>query len=48
MNGQVISQQTVQQAAYRLTVNMNNNVAGVMVVQLNDNAGWNEVKKIVF
>lgn len=48
MNGQVISQQVYQQAAYRLTLNLNNNVAGMLVVQLNDNAGWNEVKKLVF
>ena len=48
MNGQVISQQMVQQAAYRLTVNLDNNITGVLIVQLNDNAGWNEIKKIVF
>lgn len=48
MNGQVIDQQTVQQAAYRLTMNLNNNITGELVVQLNDNAGWNEVKKLVF
>ena len=48
MNGQVISQQVVQQAAYRLTVNGNNHVAGGLIVQLNDNRDWNEVKKIVF
>jgi hypothetical protein len=48
MNGQLISWQEVQQAAYRLTVNLNNNITGVLVVQLKDNAGWNEVKKLVF
>lgn len=47
MNGQVIGQRTYQQAAYRIAMNMNNSVSGAYIVQLNDNEGWNEVKKIV-
>ena len=47
MNGQVVAQRTYQQAAYRLTLNLNNNVSGAYIVQLNDNQGWNEVKKII-
>ncbi len=48
MNGQVLAQRDFQQAAYRITINMNNNLTGAYVVQLNDNAGWNEVSKIIF
>lgn len=47
MNGQVVGQRTYQQAAYRITMNMNNSVSGAYIVQLNDNEGWKEVKKIV-
>jgi hypothetical protein len=47
MNGQVVGQRTYQQAAYRITMNMNNPVSGAYIVQLNDNEGWNEVKKII-
>lgn len=47
MNGQVVGQHTYQQAAYRLTMNLNNGVKGAYVVQLSDNDGWNEVKKII-
>jgi len=48
MNGQVIAQRDFQQAAYRITMNTNNDLTGTYVVQLNDNAGWNEVRKIIF
>jgi hypothetical protein len=48
MNGQVIAQRDFQQAAYRITMNMNNDLTGAYIVQLNDNAGWNEVRKIIF
>lgn len=47
MNGQVVTQRDFQQAAYRITMNMNNSVSGMYLVQLNDNAGWNEIKKVV-
>jgi hypothetical protein len=47
MNGQVIGQLNNQQASYRITINMNNHVTGMYLVQLNDNAGWNEVKKVI-
>jgi hypothetical protein len=47
MNGQVVGQRTFQQAAYRITMNLNNSVSGAYIVQLNDNKGWNEVKKII-
>jgi hypothetical protein len=47
MNGQVIGQLENQQATYRLTINMNNHITGMYLVQLNDNAGWNEVKKVI-
>jgi hypothetical protein len=47
MNGQVIGQRDNQQASYRISINMNNHVTGMYLVQLNDNAGWNEVKKVM-
>ncbi|OQP57082.1 hypothetical protein A3860_10980 [Niastella vici] len=47
MNGQVKAQRDQQQAAYRITMPVNN-LKGVYVVQLNDNAGWNEVRKVIF
>jgi len=48
MNGQVVAQCAPQQAAYRITMTVNNNIKGAYVVQLNDNAGWNEVRKVIF
>lgn len=48
MNGQVIAQRAAQQAGYRITMTVNNNIKGAYVVQLNDNAGWNEVRKVIF
>ena len=48
MNGQVIAQRDYQQAAYRITMNTNNDLTGAYVVQLNDNAGWNEARKVIF
>jgi len=48
MNGQVIAQRDQQQAAYRITMTVNNNIKGAYIVQLNDNAGWNEVRKVIF
>ncbi|MCS3797609.1 T9SS type A sorting domain-containing protein [Niastella sp. OAS944] len=47
MSGQVVGQHTYQQAAYRITMNLNNSVKGAYVVQLSDNEGWKEVKKII-
>jgi hypothetical protein len=47
MNGQVVGQRTYQQAAYRITMNMNNSISGAYIVQLSGNEGWKEVKKIV-
>ena len=47
MNGRVIGQKDNQQASYRITINMNNHITGMYIVQLNDNAGWNEVKKVI-
>jgi len=47
MNGQVIGQRNNQQASYRVTINVNNHITGMYIVQLNDNAGWNEVKKVI-
>ncbi|MFL5744709.1 MAG: T9SS type A sorting domain-containing protein [Niastella sp.] len=47
MNGQVIGQKDNQQASYRITMNMNNHITGMYIVQLNDNAGWNEAKKVI-
>lgn len=47
MNGQVIGRRDNQQASYRISIDMNNHVAGMYLVQLNDNAGWNEVKKVI-
>ncbi len=28
-------------------MNLNNHITGMFIVQLNDNAGWNEVKKVI-
>jgi hypothetical protein len=47
MNGRVIGQKNNQQASYRLTINMNSHITGMYMVQLNDNTGWNEVKKVI-
>jgi hypothetical protein len=47
MNGRVIGQQDNQSASYRITMNLNNHITGMYIVQLNDNAGWNEVKKVI-
>lgn len=47
MNGQVIGQRDNQQASYRISIDMKNHVTGMYLVQLNDNAGWNEVKKVI-
>jgi hypothetical protein len=47
MNGRVIAQKNNQQASYRLTININNHITGMYIVQLNDNAEWNEVKKVI-
>lgn len=47
MNGQVITQQVYQQAAYRLTMKVPGAFAGVYVVQVSDNNGWSEVKKVL-
>ncbi len=47
MNGRIIAQKDNQQASYRITMNLNNHVAGMYLVQLNDNKGWNEVKKVM-
>jgi hypothetical protein len=47
LNGQVVGQRDFQQASYRIAMNMNNPVSGMYLVQLTDNAGWNEIKKVV-
>jgi hypothetical protein len=47
LNGRVIGQKDNQQASYRITMNLNNHIIGMYIVQLNDNAGWNEVKKVI-
>ncbi|WP_205511062.1 T9SS type A sorting domain-containing protein [Longitalea arenae] len=47
MNGQVIGQRDNQQASYRLTIPYNNQITGMHIVQLNDNAGYSEVRKVI-
>jgi hypothetical protein len=47
MNGRVMAQKDNQQASYRITMNLNNHITGMYIVQLNDNSGWNEVKKVI-
>jgi hypothetical protein len=47
MNGQVVARKRFEQAAYRLTINMMNEVHGVYAVQVSDGQGWSEVKKII-
>ena len=47
MNGQVIGQRDYQQASYKLTIDLNNHINGVHMVQLQDNTGWKEVKKVI-
>ena len=47
MNGRVLAQKDNQQASYKITMNLNNPITGMYIVQLNDNAGWNEAKKVI-
>ena len=47
MNGWVVAQQVYQQAAYRLTLKVPGACAGIYVVQVSDNNGWSEVKKVL-
>lgn len=47
MNGQIIGQQNFQQTSYRLTINLNDHITGMYMVHLQDNAGWNEIKKVI-
>ncbi|WP_207511025.1 T9SS type A sorting domain-containing protein [Longitalea luteola] len=47
MNGQVIGQRNNQQASYRLTIPVGNQINGMYLVQLNDNAGYSEVRKVI-
>ena len=47
MNGQVVAQQNYPEAAYQVTLRLNNTVTGVHVVQVSDGIGWREVKKVV-
>jgi len=47
LNGRVIVQKDNQQASYRITMNLNDHITGMYIVQLNDNAGWNETKKVI-
>lgn len=47
MNGQVIGQRSNQQASYRLTIPLSNQITGMHMVQLNDNAGYSEVRKVI-
>jgi len=47
LNGQVISEQKVQKAAYRLTMNMNNCQSGVYVVNVSDGQSINESVKVI-
>lgn len=46
MNGQVVAQQLYRDAAYQVTVRMNGVTTGVHVVQVSDDNGWREVKKV--
>ncbi|OQP40332.1 hypothetical protein A4D02_15550 [Niastella koreensis] len=47
MNGRVMGQKDNQQASYKITMSLNNHITGMYIVQLNDNAGYNEVKKVI-
>ena len=47
MNGRVIAQKNNQQTSYRLTININDHITGMYIVQLSDNVEWNEVKKVI-
>lgn len=47
MNGRVMGQKDNQTASYKITMSVNNHLAGIYLVQLNDNAGWKEVKKVI-
>jgi hypothetical protein len=47
MNGQVIARQQYKSASYRLTMNVLSAGSGAYVVQVSDNTGWSEVKKII-
>jgi len=47
LNGQIIAQQNVQQAAYRVTMNGNNFQSGIYVVQVTDGQSVKESAKIM-
>ena len=47
-NGQVVAKQVFSNASYRVNVSLNNVQSGLYVVQVSDNNGWNETKKLVF
>jgi hypothetical protein len=47
LNGSVVAQQVYQQAAYRLTMKVPGACTGIYVIQVSDNNGWSEVKKVL-
>ena len=46
-NGQVISKQSFSNPGYKINVELNHISGGAYIVQVTDNKGWNEVKKVV-
>ncbi len=48
MNGQLIARKDYPQSTYSITMNIPSVVRGMYVVQVSDNNGMNEVKKLIF
>lgn len=46
-NGQVISKQTFSNPSYKININLNNASTGAYIVQVTDNKGWTEVRKVI-
>jgi hypothetical protein len=47
MNGQVVAKRSYSNVSYRIDVAVTNATAGIYVVQVSDNNGWSETKKVV-
>jgi hypothetical protein len=46
-NGQVVRKETFNNPSYRVKINLQNASTGAYVVQVSDNKGWTEVKKVI-
>ena len=46
-NGQVITRQSFSNPSYKINLNLQNATSGTYIVQVTDNKGWAEVKKVI-